>query len=186
MPDFTFVTSNDHKVMTAQAVCDAFGVTFSRKHLDLVEIQADNGEAIGRHKAEQAFDICHTPVVISDDSWIIPGLNGFPGPYMKYMNEWLTAEDFQRLTSQLENRRIILHQVVVYKDAQHEQLFTADLEGVLLEEVRGKHPLFAHFAITSLDGGKHSLAEADTLSKPTVSELNSSYHKLCTWLKSRS
>jgi len=185
MPDFIFVTSNDHKVMTAKMVCDTYGLSFDRKQLDLLEIQADNGEEIGRHKAEQAFDICHAPLIVSDDSWYIAGLRGFPGPYMKYVNQWFMPEDFLRLTRDLTDRNIVLRQIVVYKDAEHEKVFIAELEGTLLKEARGQAPAFPHFAVTSFDGGKHSLAESDDRGMPAVANHHSAYHQLCEWLRSR-
>ncbi|MDB5164814.1 MAG: RdgB/HAM1 family non-canonical purine pyrophosphatase, dITP/XTP pyrophosphatase, partial [Candidatus Saccharibacteria bacterium] len=105
MADFTFVTSNQHKVMTAKIICDKYGVTFDSKDLDIVEVQDDDGEVIAADKARQAFEMCASPVVVNDTTWIIPGLNGWPGPYMKQMNTWFTPDDFVRLTAHLKDRR---------------------------------------------------------------------------------
>jgi inosine/xanthosine triphosphate pyrophosphatase family protein len=99
--DFTFVTSNSHKVTTARAVCQKYGLTFIHKTMDLVEIQAETGEPIALNKVKQAYMAVKAPVVVTDDSWFIPGLMGFPGPYMKYINGWFEPEDFLRLTQAL-------------------------------------------------------------------------------------
>jgi len=107
---------------------------------------------------EKAFAKLQKTVIISDDSWSIPALKGFPGAYMKSMNHWLSVEDWLRLTQPLEDRRIILQQVVVFQNAAVQKVFSCDIEGVLLAEPRGKSPS-PHAHIVSFDGGKHSSAE---------------------------
>lgn len=184
-PSFTFVTSNDHKVMTATAVCQKYGVAFERKNLDLTEIQADNGEVIALGKVRQAYEACQSPVAITDDSWLVYGLNGFPGPYMKYINQWFTPDDFLRLTKDLKDRRITLRHIIVYKDASEEKVFSVDIDGVLLAEVRGSS-VIPHFALVSFDGGKRSVAEAEAADDAAalVNHPNA-WDQLCEWLESR-
>ncbi len=184
MSDFTFVTTNEHKVRTAEVVCRQFGISFDRANLELVEIQADNGEDIVWHKVDQAFQQLQKPVVVTDNSWSIPGLKGFPGPYMKYMNEWFTPEDFLRLTKPLQDRRIILHQLLAYQDKNEQKLFATDITGVLLKEIRGSSK-FPHFTITSFDGGKHSFPEQSDHGEPTEYNQRLAWHDLCEWLKAR-
>lgn len=182
---FAFVTSNDHKAATAKVMCDRYGIGFSRENIDLVEVQADEGEIIARGKVEQAFFTFKKPVVITDDNWLIPGLNGFPGPYMKYINQWFTPDDFLRLTRDLEDRRIIMRQIIAYKDSDNEKIFSVDIEGTLLKEARGSSEI-PHFAVISFDGGKTSVAESETGSGVTaVSEKPNAWHGLCEWLQAQ-
>lgn len=184
MADFTFVTSNDHKAEVARIICDQFNVTFQRKHLDLVEIQDDDGAMIAKQKVQQAYKIAKSPTVITDSSWLIPGLKGFPGPYMKQINHWFTSEDFLRLTAQLKNRRITYRQILAYKDQQTEKLFSVDIEGLLLKEVRGQS-VFPTFSVISFDNGHKSLAEADTEGSPAAAQHHTAWHELCRWLTNR-
>jgi inosine/xanthosine triphosphate pyrophosphatase family protein len=197
--DFTFVTSNDHKVLTARAVCQEFGLRFTRQKADLVEIQSDDAAAIARDKARQAFLLVQRPnvkgsiaqgpiakgpkgpVVITDDNWLIPGLRGFPGPYMKYVNHWFTPEDFIRLTKDLADRTIIMRHVIVYRDAQLEKVFSVDIPGTLLKQARGSS-VIPHFAIMSFDG-QHSVAEAEADGHTSaVARQPNAWHQLCAWL----
>lgn len=179
MADFIFVTSNDHKVKTAEVVCAQLGVIFKREHMDLIEIQSDSGEEIAKHKVEQAFTKFHAPVAVTDDSWEIPGLRGFP--YMRYINKWFEPKDFIRLTSDLEDRRMIMRHIIAYKDGQNEKVFAEDIEAVLLKEVRG-NSIIPHFAVISFDGGKHSVAEAEADGQTAISDLPNAWHLLCSWL----
>jgi len=147
--------------------------------INLLEIQSDNGEAIARHKAAAAFKALQTPLVVSDDSWSIPGLNGFPGPYMKYINEWFTPADFLRLTVDLEDRRIILRQEVVYQDAAEQVAFAVDTACLLLKELRGNSK-YSHLTITSIDG-QQSLAEIGVAGGSGLAGTRSVWHEFCAW-----
>ena len=179
---FTFVTSNEIKVLAAKSVCDSFALHFDNQSLDFVEIQADNGEIIAQHKAEQAYALLNQPIVITDDSWLIPGLNGFPGAYMKQVNDWFAPDDWLRLTRDLDDRRMILRQIIVYQDEHGQQLFSSDLEAMLLTEARSNSGI-KHFSIISFDGGVHSAAEMVESGQSAIKDLPNSWHDLCLWLK---
>ncbi|HVS58790.1 MAG TPA: non-canonical purine NTP pyrophosphatase [Candidatus Saccharimonadales bacterium] len=181
MKQLLFVTSNDHKVLTAKHVCKQFDISVTRHNLDLQEIQSISGETIAKHKAHQAFDLLKQPLVVTDDTWEIPGLNGFPGPYMKYVNQWFTPTDFLRLTKPLKDRRIILHQIICYQDSSGQKIFTHPVEGILLAEARGvsSYPIFT---IVSFDGGKHSSAEINSAGYTAINNHYTAWHPLCEWL----
>jgi inosine/xanthosine triphosphate pyrophosphatase family protein len=177
-----YVTGNQLKVRLATEVCKPYGFSFEQSLLDIPEIQAENGETIARTKANEAFTRTQKPIVLSDDSWIIPGLKGFPGPYMKYMNEWLASDDWVRLTTPLDDRRIILRQCVVYQDATVQQTFYTDVEGTLLPQAKGSSP-FPHMTITSFDGGKTSVAEAASNGQSAIfqADRRTSWHDFAEW-----
>jgi XTP/dITP diphosphohydrolase len=180
MADFLFVTSNHHKVQTARAVCTKFDIDFTHQSHDLTEIQADDGEIIARDKAHQAFEYYQKPVAVTDDNWLIPGLNGFPGPYMKYMNQWLKPQDFVNLTRQLKDRRIIMRQIIAYRNADREKVFSVDIPAVLLKEPRGKSEI-PHFAVISFDGGQHSAAEIEASGQVVIADQANAWHEFCQW-----
>ena len=182
MTSIAFATSNKLKFQVADEACRPYGIELNRVPIDLVEIQSDNGEAIARHKATAAFAALNQPLVISDDTTSIPGLGGFPGPYMKYMNEWFTPGDFLRLTRDLKDRRLILRQVVVYQDASQQIAFTADISCSILKEIRGESD-YSHLTLTSVDG-IHSLAEGITAGgNPVFNDARGAWHEFSEWIK---
>lgn len=138
MTEPVLITGNEHKYLLASTTFAHYGLTLSHETPHIDEIQAEDSEVIARHKADSAFKLMGRPVIISDDSWSIPGLNGFPGPYMKSMNHWLTTDDFVRLTAPLQDRTTILHQILVYQDADGQQLFRFDVPAIMLKEPRGE------------------------------------------------
>lgn len=182
MSQFIFATSNDRKELIARAVCEKAGIDFERKSVDLVEIQSDKAEEIALDKVRQVFQEFNQAVVVTDDSWIIPGLNGFPGPYMKNISQWFTPQDFINLTQGLEDRRVAMRQVIAYKDKDNENVFAADIQGLLLKEIRGTSDI-AHFPIISFDGGKTSMAEDESTRLAAISQADNAWHQLCDWLK---
>ena len=160
MTSLIFATGNTEKFEIAQAVCIALDLTLIQRKLSVDEIQGEDSELIIRDKAKKAFGILKQPVVVSDDSWNIPGLHGFPGPYMKSMDHWLTPQDFLNLTKPLQDRRIILVQLLAYQDADRQQVFRQEHTATLLTEARGTYgmPLQKIVAMPGDDG--LSIAEA--------------------------
>lgn len=184
MKHVTFVTGNQVKFRHAQQVAHELGYEIDQAVLDFDELQAD-GKTIALDKARKAFAELQKPIIITDDEWNIPGLNGFPGMYMKQMNEWLSIEDWLRLTQELTDRRIIRYRHAVYKDAACEQYFVDEHEGMLLPDARGQNK-YTHLAIMSFNGGSLSLAEelADP-NRTTADGDNSVWHQLGQWLDSQ-
>jgi non-canonical purine NTP pyrophosphatase (RdgB/HAM1 family) len=133
-----YVTSNKEKIITAKKHLDPHNISFTSRTLPLIEIQSDSIEEITVDKAKQAFEILKQSLLVNDHGWDIPGLNGFPGPYMKYMNEWLSSQDFLNLTKDLKDRTIILHEVACFKDDKITKIFKTDFHGTLIKEIRGR------------------------------------------------
>ena len=48
------------------------------------------------------------PVIKSDVGYFIEALNGFPGPFLRYINDYLTSEEILKLMEDKENRTILL------------------------------------------------------------------------------
>lgn len=172
------------KFRLASVVCESFAISLEQATANIVEIQAENSEPIAQDKADKAFAIFQKPLVVSDDSWMIPGLQGFPGPYMKYVNDWFSLEDWLHLTRDLPDRTIILRQIVVYKDAHVRQLFSVDIPGILLTEPRGTAP-DPHNTLVSFDGGKHSSAEYHEQGKSAAAHRHTPWHEFAAWHKEK-
>jgi non-canonical purine NTP pyrophosphatase (RdgB/HAM1 family) len=181
MSEVLYASGNKVKFRQAQEVCKTFGITLIQDSLNVPEIQGEIAEPIARDKAEKAFAKFQRPVIISDDSWIIPGLNGFPGAYMKSVNDWFTVGDWLHLTRPLKDRRIILRQIVVYQDENGQHLFSCNIEGIILLEARGDSADRPSSAITSFDNGKHSNAEFEERSESPTANLPSVWHDFAEW-----
>ncbi len=135
-----YVTGNEAKFRTAQNILRELGVDIEQVEVDTLEIQSESITEIAEDKAKKAFEIIKQPLFVNDSGWFFLGLNGFPGPYMRYMNKWLTAENYLDLTRNLEDRRVILKQVIVWTDGVKSKVFEHNSNFVLLKEARGESP----------------------------------------------
>ncbi len=135
----------------AQTICAEAGLTVKPVALDIDEIQGEDPEVIVRDKARRAHEQLGMPVVVSDDTWDIPSLKGFPGAYMKSINYWFRPVDFLRLMDGIEDRRIILHQYLAYTDGNMTEVFRNDVAGEIANEARGKSEKSPNMTITVLD-----------------------------------
>lgn len=129
-----YVTGNKHKFNSAQEMLKPFGINIEQKIVDIPEIQSDSIEEIAIEKAKKAYEQIKQPLFVNDSGWIIPALNGFPGPYMKYINDWLSPEDFINLMIDKTDRTSILRQVIVYIDENGTKTFENDSIGKILEK----------------------------------------------------
>jgi XTP/dITP diphosphohydrolase len=182
MSELLYVTSNKVKVRTANEVCNQFDIALVQHPLDIPEIQGEDGEIIARDKAAKAFEAVKQPIIVSDDSWFIPALGGFPGAYMKSVNAWFAPQDWLDLMHSKDDRAIILRQYVVYQDRTVQKIFYADITGEILREIRGNGS-HTHDSVTSFDGGKTSIAEADKGDRSAITSSNdqTSWHQFAEW-----
>jgi len=184
MRSLLYATGNSDKFRQAQFACRPAGIELIQNSLEVPEIQGEDERLIALDKAAKAYAKFKEPLIISDDSWIIPGLNGFPGPYMKSMGLWLTAVDWLNLTRGLSDRRVILRQLVVYQDtSEAEVIFAHDINGVLLTDLWGnpKDQKNQQDYIVSFDGGTHSIAELNHQGKRALADSRSVWDEFVEW-----
>ena len=160
MPPIAFASSNPEKFAIAAHICKKAGVPIEQVLLDIDEIQGEDPTLIIKHKAAAAFAAYGKPVIVSDDSWDIPALGGFPGAYMKSVNHWFTADDFLRLMHDIQDRGAILHQYLAYVDEHETVIFSADISGTVLDKQQGHSDRAPWMSVVTMQGddGK-SIAE---------------------------
>ncbi|MBP9738445.1 hypothetical protein KBD20_02025 [Candidatus Saccharibacteria bacterium] len=141
MNKITVVTGNSKKLWQAQTVFEPMGITADGEDVPIHEIQSPDGDIhgveIAREKAKAAFEVLARPLIVCDQYWEIPALGGFPGPYMKDMDEYLEVEDILAMMACKDNRVINLYENVVYTDGEVIKDFTAVYPGTLATEARG-------------------------------------------------
>ncbi len=151
MKTLYFATTNKDKLQIAQTVCRDTGITIIATDLEIDEIQGENPELIVKDKVQRAFEQLGKPVIVSDDSWDIPALNGFPGAYMKSINHWFTPNDFLRLMDDIQDRRVYIHQYLAYTDGNIIKVFTNSIPGTVLHKARGVSQKSPNMTIITLD-----------------------------------
>lgn len=162
-----YITSNQQKIRIAQKYLSPLDVLIEGKHLDLTEVQSDDIIHIAVEKAKQAYAIIKEPLFVNDAGWYITALNGFPGPYMKYMNDWLKAEDILDMMRKHTDREVIFREVVCYVDKNGVQPFVGEVKGTVLakDTTPGEIPSRSIF---SLSATNKSIAECWQEGIPSV------------------
>ena len=182
-------TGNESKFSLGRAVLARFGIELQQVVIDIDEIQGEDGRTIVEHKAWAAYNALQTPVVVTDDCWNIPALNGFPGPYMKSINHWFEPKDFLNLAAGLDDRTIILEQFIAFCDGHEVVCLRRDIQGQLLDSARGKFdpPIMKVVALDDDEG--RSIAETFDQAKqhetPRLESHGRAWSELGKWLQER-
>lgn len=137
-PKLYCATGNAQKFALGKLAFDKEGIDLEQIFIDIDEIQSEEPEVILADKARKAFAAAEAPVIVSDDSWSIPALKGFPGAYMKSMNHWLEPSDFLHLMQDRDNRTIYLDQRLAYIDQDGIVTFNKRLKGVIVKSPKGE------------------------------------------------
>lgn len=154
-----YVTGNKNKFANAKAFFDTHTIEIVQSQLPIYEIQSSDSMEIAQSKIDQAWNQLQEPLFINDACWIIPALNGFPGPYMKYINNWFVPQDFINLMQGKKDRTIILRDTIIYKDSKGSHVFTNDHKGeVLMGAYEGAFRVPSDVVI-SLSRNRKSIAE---------------------------
>lgn len=157
--EIVFVTSNTEKFQIAKTVCHKQGISLTQKSPHIDEIQSEDIEAVIQDKARRAFEIFRQPLVVNDISWAIPALKGFPGPYMKSINHWFGPEDWLHIMEPYKDRRIILIELLAYRNERACKIFRKEFTGKLLRDARGNYGNALHKVITMSGDNNLSVAE---------------------------
>lgn len=148
-------TTNEDKFAIGKSWFLQHGIVLEQVIAEIDEIQGEDPEAIIRDKARRAFEYTGEPTIVTDDCWNIPALNGFPGPYMKSVNHWLSPEKLLSLLDITDDRTIILQQLVAYQDEIECVVFRKDILGKITHEPRGSYgPASAKLIAFDTDNGK--------------------------------
>ena len=132
-----FATGSKRKLAEANASCEPAGIEIQQIDLDIVEIQSHDPHEITENKINEAFRLSGKPVVITDTSWNIPSLNGFPGGYMKDVSKWFKPSDFIALMKNKTDRRIAMTETIAYKDANRTKYFSKEYWGEIANVAAG-------------------------------------------------
>ncbi|NCS31866.1 hypothetical protein CO026_00625 [Candidatus Kaiserbacteria bacterium CG_4_9_14_0_2_um_filter_41_32] len=181
----SYVTGNIGKFENAQKFFNQFNIDVQQLSIKVEEIQSGDSLEIAIAKAEAAYAQVKRPLFVNDASWIIPALGGFPGPFMKFVNQWFKPQDFINLMTDKEDRRIILKDSIVYINESGHTVFTHEHVGEILNEVATfdyKHPTDV---VVSLSKDHSSIAEEKSKGGFFIEDEDAVWKEFVTWLQSK-
>lgn len=136
MKRIIFATGNQRKVQEATRTLGPLGISLSSHVVAIHEIQHTNPAVIAKQKARDAYSTLQQPVVVSDTSWSIPALSGFPGGYMKDISAWWQPEDWLQIMARHSDKTIYCNEHIAYFDGTELQHFQHAYTGHF---IKGKH-----------------------------------------------
>lgn len=134
-----FITANRLKFQIAQKVFKNSGFLLKQKTLETPEIQSHDLGEIAAYSASWAAAQLKHPVFLTDAGCFIEALNGFPGPFLKYTNHYLKAEDYLKLMTGQKNRQAVFKECLAYcEPGKSPELFFSQAIGKISMK-SGKH-----------------------------------------------
>lgn len=146
-------TGNPLKLKRAQNALSRQNIAAKQIHIETPEIQSEDVEEIVQYSAQYAAEIAKKPIIKNDQGLIIPSLGGFPGPFAKYINKWLSVEQFVRLYNNETDKSGYWLDTLCYAEPEHDPVvFSARIMGTMINEPRGrgKYMLDTVFEVDSI------------------------------------
>lgn len=171
MQKLTFITGNAKK---AETLAQYFHVEVDHMKLNLPEIQSLNLEEVAIDKAQRAYEIVQSPVLVEDISLTFDAWNGLPGPLIKWFLHSIGNLGMCRMLDVFETREASVGVCYAYHDGTTVHTFSATRRGSIIENPQGDigfgfDPIFVPEGHTKT-WGEMDKEESDTTSirKPAL------------------
>jgi non-canonical purine NTP pyrophosphatase (RdgB/HAM1 family) len=133
MKKIYFATGNKGKANEAEQI---LGVDIEIAPLELDEIQSMNLEDIVGHKVKQAYEKLKAPVFVDDVSLEVDIWKGFPGPFIKYLQQ-ISNDLILYMMRNETNRKVKLIATIAYHDGEKIHYFSGHIPCTISTESRG-------------------------------------------------
>lgn len=170
------VTGNKNKFNELNEIAKEYNIQLEMINLPKFEIQADTLEEIVKYSAALVYSMIKEPIILEDSGLFIEALNGFPGPYTKYVRETIGIDGILKLMKNVENRRAYFKTALAYADESEVRIFTGEVYGEISYEARGDKG-FGFDPIFIPNGCKKTFAELDIHEKNKYSHRSKAFRK---------
>jgi non-canonical purine NTP pyrophosphatase (RdgB/HAM1 family) len=173
-----FITGNKDKL---REVRDIIGADIKQLDVDLPEIQEMDARVIIEDKLERAFVHHDGPFIVEDTSLHIDGLNGLPGPLVKWFLQAVGNAGVVEMARASGDMQAQAKTIVGYaRSADDVRFFTGSLSGKVVAP-RGKNG-FGWDPIFQPQGKTETFAEMGDEEKNILSMRRRAFEKLHTFL----
>ncbi len=179
LESLSFVSSNAHKVAEVAAI---LGREIKQVSVELPELQSLDVTEVVRAKAEAAFAQVQQPVIVEDTSLQIIGLQGLPGPLVKWFLSTIGDKGLAQFCNQSQDRKAAAQSCFGLITAPGKvQIFLGEVAGKIAAQPRGTNG-FGWDTIFIPDGQTLTFAELGTAEKNKLSHRFLALQKLKTVL----
>lgn len=132
----TFVTGNPKK---AEQIGRHLNIPVEHRKLDLPEIQSLDLDEIVIRKAQEAYKIIGSPVLVEDTSLQFHALGRLPGPLIKWFLNELKNDGLCKLLDGYSDRTATAQVKFGYFDGTELRVFEGGVTGMIASVPRGEH-----------------------------------------------
>ena len=126
-----FITENKNKF--AEASKDLDPIKIEQKKIDLPEIQSLDPKEVIECKLREAQKLCAEEFFIEDASISLTALNGFPGPFAKWLVKAIGVKGIFELCKSLDKFGVQMKAIIGYSNGKEVFYFEGTVEGVIVE-----------------------------------------------------
>jgi XTP/dITP diphosphohydrolase len=181
-----FVTSNVYKFLEARNLFSNYKLTTAKINVKPIEIQNESLEEIAKFSALDAFKKCNFPLFVEDSGFFINSLNGFPGPYSKFVFTTVGLKGILKLMKNIEKRDAYFKSVIAFINSDLRPIcFIGKVLGTIsFREIGdngfGYDPIF----VPSKSIANKTFAEMTTSEKNLFSHRGKALTKFAEWFSS--
>lgn len=141
MNKILFITGNKFKFELAKSKLNLnAGIELEQKKFPCIEIQANTIGEIASYSAKYCADNVNSPCIKNDSGLSIISLDGFPGPYTRYVEEKIKEGGILDLMSNISNRKAEFIEVLAFCEPGKESiLFECKTEGEISTKIMGEY-----------------------------------------------
>ena len=160
-----FITGNQHKFSEIHSILDG---QVEQLNIDLPEIQDFDAHNIIRAKLQEAFKHHSGQFIVEDTSLYLEGLNGLPGPLIKWFMQQLGRQGMSDLANRLNNQKAVAKTLIGYAQSPDQiHFFEGSISGIIVAP-RGNSQ-FGWDPIFQPDGHTQTFAEMGHEMKSSLS-----------------
>lgn len=139
MKTVIYITENGGKFEVARNALKDFDIELVQNALETPEIQSFEVREVAIYSAIWASNQLRKPIVLTDAGYYITALNGFPGPFIKYINNWFSAKDYIRLMEGRDDRSVVVKLCLAYcAPGQRPVVFDETFKGTIARSAGAK------------------------------------------------
>lgn len=182
MKPIYFITGNEGKFREARGIMPAI----QQIKLELPEEQSLDPHFVIKKKLEYASSQrSERPLIVEDTSLYIEGLNGFPGPLVRWMELAVGNEGIYNLCAKIGNSRAVAKTVIGYHGEDSKvEFFEGEIAGQIVKPYGNEG--FGWDSIFQPDGINETFAEMGDEFKTEFSMRTQAFNNLRAYLDSMS
>lgn len=130
----TLLTGNERKKKSFEQAIMGYDIEVEIQKPWIPEIQSEDNAEVAAYSAKYGANLLNKPVIKMDSGFFIEGLDGFPGPFVCYVDKQIGADLFFNVLKNLTNRKARIKNSLAYCEPGGEpKIFESGCEGKITE-----------------------------------------------------